>query len=290
MAKGERGGGTARTAEALIDMALKRLDGLDAVVEAKFATIDPSNPVPPPAPHRERSALRGSAWKRKASLQARRLLSGRLSPSERSVASRRMTACLLKSIESYQCAEGSPGSGRFSPYHALNRLALDALTKWSETTRDAAIELAQQCRRAAADGFAVSPNLWDAVNQPEALLIERLIDGGLGQPGDAGCTVFDEVAHAYADAMRNITVKPSQIDSMVTQMDLLSRFCDALSLVHHNDEALARTAGRLIDLAQRLQPGRTPRDDRPAKPAAVASKRPQKPAARKRAAKPDNGN
>ena len=243
MAKGERGGGTARTAEALIDMALKRLDGLDAVVEAKFATIGPSNPVPPPAPHRERSALRGSAWKRKASLQARRLLSGRLSPSERSVASRRMTACLLKSIESYQRAEGSPGSNRFSLYHALNRLALDALTEWSDTaSRDAAIELAQQCRRAAADGFAANPNLWDAVNQPEAMLIERLIDGGLGKPGDAGRAVFDELAHAYAEAMTNITVKPSQIDSMVTQMDLLSRFCDALSLALLQNPELASFA------------------------------------------------
>ena len=295
--KGERSGGAARTAEAMIDLALKRLNGLDAVVEAKFATIGSSNPVPPPAPHRERSALRGSAWKRKASLQARRLLTGRLSPSERSVASRRMTACLLESIDSYQRAEGSLGSGRFSPYHALNRLALAALTEWSDTSSDAAVELAQQCRRAAADGFAASPNLWDAVNQPEALLIERLIDCSLGKPGDAGRAVFDEVAHAYADAMTNITVKPSQIDSMVTQMDLLSRFCDALSLAHQDGEALARTAGRLIDLAQRLQPGRTPRDDRPPKPAAGASKRPRKPVAkkavaptgRKRAARPAKG-
>ena len=282
MAKGEHGGGTARTAEALIDMALKRLDGLDAVVEAKFATTGASDPVLPPAPHGERSALRGSAWKRKASLQARRLLSGRLSPSERNVASRAMTACLLKSIDSYQRAEGSPGSNRFSPYHALNRLALDALTEWSDTaSRAAAIELAQQCRRAAADGFAANPNLWDAVNQPEALLVERLIDGGLGRAGDAGRAVFDEVAHAYADAMRNVTVKPSQIDSMVSQMDLLSRFCDALSLAHQNGEALARTAGHLMDLAQRLQPGRTPRNDRPHRPAASASKRPRKPAAKK---------
>ena len=191
-----------------------------------------------------------------------------------------MTACLRKSIEAYQGAESSPGSNQFSPYHALNRLALDALTAWSSTaSRDAAIELAQQCRRAAAQDFAINPSLWDAVNQPEALLVERLIDGGLGRPGDAGRAVFEELAHAYADAMSNVTVKPSQIDSIVTQMDLLSRFCDALSLTSDEGEALARTASHLIELAQRLQPGRTPRNDRPRGPAARAPKAARKSAA-----------
>ena len=270
--------------EALIDRALQRLDGLDALVEARFATSGSLDLVPVPTPHGERSALRGGIWKRKASLQARRVLSGQLSLSEQDSASHEMTACLLKAIEAYGSAEGSPGSSQFSPYHALNRLALDALTEWSSpANRDAAIELAQQCRRAAAQGFAINPSLWDAVIQPEALLVERLIDGGLGRPGDAGRAVFEEVARAYADAMRNVTVKPSQIDSMVTQMDLLSRCCDALSVALHEDEALARTAGQLIELAQRLQPGRTPRSDRPHRPAAGTPTAPRTAAAKKKA-------
>jgi hypothetical protein len=265
--------GSEQTAEHLIDMALGRLDGLDALVEARYATAGPSGTLPVPAPHAERSALRGSAWKRKASLRARSLLSGRLGPAEHDSVSRDMTDCLLHAIAAYQSAEGSPGSSRFSPYHALNRLALDALTEWrSPASRDAAIELAQQCRLAALRGFAVNPSLWDAVIQPEALLVEQLIRGGLGQPGDAGRAVFEEVARAYADAMSNVTIKPSQIDSMVTQMDLLSRFCDALSVAQFDDEALARTAGHLIELAQRLQPGRTPRNDRPRRAATNAPK------------------
>ena len=275
MAAGPHTKGTPHTAEALIDMALKRLDGLDALVESRIATMGPSDSLLPAAPHGERSALRGSAWKRKASLQARRLLSGRLSATERATASRTMTACLVKSVAAYQSAEGSPGSSHFSPYHALNRLALDALTEWSSpASRDAAIELAQQCRRAAAQEFGVNPSLWDAVIQPDALLVERLLDGGLGRAGDSGRAVFEEVARAYAEAMSNVTIKPSQIDSIVTQMDLLSRICDALSLAQHDDEALARTASHLIELAQRLQPGRTQRNDRPHR---AASKKPKAP-------------
>jgi hypothetical protein len=50
---------------------------------------------------------------------------------------------------------------------------------------------------------------------------------------------------------------------MVSQMELLSRLCDALALVRFGDEALARIASRLVELVQRLQPGRAARDDRP---------------------------
>jgi hypothetical protein len=259
------------TAEALIDMSLKRLDGLDALVETHLPTSVAAL-LAPSAPHRERAALRGSAWKRKASLQARRLLGGHLGETGKDTARREMNACLDNAIAAYLSAEGSPGSSHFSPYHALNRLALDALTDWaSPAYRDAAIELAQQCRRAAAQGFALAPTLWDAITQPEALLVERLIDGGFGRAGDAGRAVFEEVARAYADAMLNISVKPSQVDAMVSQMELLSRLCDALSMLQFDDEALGRMASRLIELGQRLQPGRTPRDDRPPRAAASVS-------------------
>lgn len=268
LAPGRSAAGAPHTAEALIDMALGRLDGLDALVATRVATLPPlagaADAVPPPAPHGERAALRGSALKRKAALQARRLLTQRLGEADKDSASREMTACLERAVAAYRSAEGRPGSSDFSPYHALNRLALDALTDWSgPASRDAAIELAQQCRRAAAQGFSLSPTLWDAITQPEALLVERLLDGSLGRAGDAGRAVLEDIARAYADAMLNVTVKPSQIDAMASQMELVSRLCDALALVQFDDEALARTATRLVELTQRLQPGRTPRDDRP---------------------------
>ncbi len=254
-APGRREKGMLHTAEALIDMALKRLDGLDALVETRFATTGTAD-APPPPTHGDRAALRGSAWKRKASLQALRLLNGRLAPAEHDAAARKMTDCLHRAIDAYGSAEGSPGSNHFSPYHALNRLALDALTDWaSPASRDAAIELARQCRSSAAQRFTATPTLWDAIVQPEALLVERLIEGAIGRSGDAGRAVFEEIARAYADAMLNVTIKPSQLAAMVAQLELLARLCDAMAMVQFDDEALARTATHLLELAQRLQPG-----------------------------------
>ncbi len=271
-----RGGdeGARHTAEDLIDMALKRLDGLDALVATHIPTTLDALPGVP-APHSERAALRGGVWKRKANLQARRLLSGHLGEHAMDAAAREMTACLQKAIAAYQSAEGDPGSSDFSPVHALNRLALDALTEWpSPATRSAAVELAQQSRRAAAQGFAASASVWEAVWQAEALLVERLIDGALGRAGDAGRAVFEEVTRAYADAIANVTTRPSQIDAIAAQMELLSRLCDALSLAQFDDEALARTAARLLELAARVQPGRPPRSDRPAKKSAAPAPAP----------------
>jgi triacylglycerol esterase/lipase EstA (alpha/beta hydrolase family) len=256
----------------LMDVALERLDGLDAVVrsaeqaDAVARLGDAPVPASPsvPAPHRERAALRGSALKHKATYHARRLLAGGLDEAAQDAVRHAMDDCLAGAIAAYQSGEGSPGSDGFSPYHALNRLALDALTDWaSPDNLGAAVELAQQCRRAAEQGFNATPNLWDAVTQPEALLIERVLDGKFSQSGEAGRAVFEEVARAYADAMLNITVKPSQIEAMVSQMELMSRLCDALSVLRFGDEALARTATRLLDLVQRVQPGRASRRDRP---------------------------
>ena len=97
----------------------------------------------------------------------------------------------------------------------------------------------------------------------------RLIDGSFGAAGEAGQVVFDEVARAYADAMSNLTIKPSQIDSVVSQMELLSRFYDAMWLIQR-DAALLRVADRLLELARRLQPGRPQREDRPDRASAAS--------------------
>jgi len=281
-----------RAAEALIDLALERLDGLDALVGAAVkghpddAGVASVNSV--------RSALRGSAWKRKASLQARRLLTGRLTQADADRARDEMMMFLGKAIDAYRSAEGSPGSSHFVPYLSLNRLALDALTEWgSPAIRDAAIALAQQCRQSADLEFSDESGTWGAVTQPESMLVEHLIKGSLGRADDTGRVIFEEIAKAYADATNNITVKPSQIDSIVSQMDLISRFCDALSQGPAGSEAMALTADRLTELARRILPGRTPRSDRPRRapaaapaPAAVKApaKSPARAAAKKRAA------
>jgi hypothetical protein len=256
-------------AEALIDLALKRLDGLDALVANSESTPVKGQvqAAALPAVHRERSALRGSAWQRKASLQARLLLSGHLGAADGEPARQataHMQASLQHSIAAYHAGEGQPGSASFSPCLALYRLALDSLTVWElANLQDAAIELAQQCRRSAEQSFTLDSNPFDALLQPEALLVERLLDGKLGLPGDAGRRWLEELARAYAEALNNVNVRPSQLEAIVARIELLSRFQDALSLTQSADSEQARTAARLADLAAGLLPGRLLRSDRP---------------------------
>ena len=240
--------GERRAEPALIDSALKRLDRLDELVGGQTP---------------ERGALRGSALNRLASLHARRLLAGGLADEPRAAALRDLRKALADSARAYGQAEGRPGA-EFSPYQALNRLALEALGPPADTT--AAIALARHCRSVAAQNFERQADLWEAIMQAEAILVEHLLDGSLGAAGEAGQAAFDAVARAYAETLSSISLKPGQLDSVLTQLELLSRFADALSLADDpagSGQALRRSADRLLGLAQCLQPGRALRSDRP---------------------------
>jgi CHAT domain-containing protein len=261
-------------ADAWIDLALQRLDGLDALVSAQVQTAPDA--VPAWVPNSPRSAARGGAWKRKASLQARALLRAAAPPRPDPAAIDRaraaMDAALVRSIEAYRIAEGQPGSAHFSPALALNRLALDALTPWPEpAARDAAIALARECAARADSGPDSPSTVWDRLMRPQALLAERLLDGSLGRDDDTGQALFDSLVQAFADALAHVTIKPQQIDSMASHQELLSRFFDAHSVSQHGDVASRLTGTRLLALAQRLQPGRPARSDRPGAPLAPRS-------------------
>jgi hypothetical protein len=80
----------------------------------------------------------------------------------------------------------------------------------------------------------------------------------------------------FAQALANVVVKPSQLDSLVSQLELLSRFCDALA-VADGDARFYRMASRLLGLQQRLHPGRRPRADRPAPPPEPVTRRKARP-------------
>ncbi len=252
-AKSEKG------AQALVRLAITRLKKLDEIVggQADTEAARTSALINP-----ERSALLGSAFKRQASLYARKLLKADLQEEEKSELGNEMEKALKSSIEAYRSAEGTTEDGRLNPYLALNRLALDALTPWdTEARKDAAIALAQQCKQAAEQAYARSRDIWDAVMQPEAVLVERLLDDSFAKTGEAGQAAFDAVVDAYAEALRNIAIKPSELDSVVSQMELLSTFYGAKHVATH-EAALKRTAGRLVELVRRLQPSRARRDDR----------------------------
>jgi hypothetical protein len=245
--------------EAMIDGALARLRGIDALVSAKGEDGAARGAIV----NAERSALRGSALKRKASLHAQRLLRPGATPAVITAAGKAMSDALLASVDAYREGEGAPGGAGFRPYNALNRLAIQALVPPADLgERDAAIALAGQCRQVAARAYAESTNIWDAVMSSDALLVERMLDGSFAKAGDPGKAAFDEIAQAYADTLSNITIKPKDFDSVISQMCLLSTFCDAM-FVAQRDGDLHRMAGRLIELAERVRPGGCKRDDRP---------------------------
>ncbi|HOL36275.1 MAG TPA: CHAT domain-containing protein [Rubrivivax sp.] len=266
---GEGGATASRSAESpleLIELALTRLDRLEGMVGAGCAAqaVAPLNV--------ERSALRGSAFKRKAGVHARQALRAAEPSALVRGAVQAMREALAASARAYAAAAGSPGAARFDPYLALNRLALEASNADAvETTAasdSAALELARQCRQRAQDDFARQPDAWNATMPADALLVAHLLDGRLGRDDEAGHAAFDAVQRAYDEALRCYPLTPVQIDSLVTQLELLSRFFDA----RHLDGGLAAhrlVADRLLELVQRIDPGRAPRGDRPADGTAV---------------------
>ena len=272
----------------MIERAVSRLNQLDLLVSNEAQGEAASAIV-----NAERCALRGSAFKRKASMHAKALLAAYRDRSEKAeraeakIASERpkMQEALADAVKAYRQGEGIVGDARFKPYNALNRLALDALTPWPEIEDErkaavaAAVAFARQCRQAAAQAFASSLTFWDAVMQPEAVLVERLLDRSLAEPGDAGKAALNEVVQAYSEALSNLTATPTELDSVVSQMNLIATFCDAL-YVADGHAAWQRVANGLLDLVQRIQPGIRPPDHRlPGKPAASTTETRAVPAA-----------
>jgi hypothetical protein len=62
------------------------------------------------------------------------------------------------------------------------------------------------------------------------------------------------VSLAYWQSLTNVTIKPSELDSIISQMQLLARFYRALAVADGEGTKL-RIAERLLNLIQRIQPG-----------------------------------
>ncbi len=267
-ASGDATAPAAPAGQALIELAITRLRTLDRLVAADGGAL--RNP--------ERSALLGGAYKRLASVHARAVLLAK-DAGRGEAANTAMRDALQQSIAAYGRDEGHPGTGHFDGYLALNRLALQALLAGAESHEGAegsatadpapAIELARQCRREAQARYQQDADPWSAVLQSEAALVEAMLDGSLGRADEGGQAAFDALAASYESTLVNLTLRPGQLDSVVTQMQLLSRFGDALWR-GGGGAALYRLASRLIELEQRIRPAAAARTDRPAPPPAVA--------------------
>jgi hypothetical protein len=170
---------------------------------------------------------------------------------------------LEASVAAYSAGEGSPDAG-FSIYHSLNRLALQALTGLDAQELVAAVDLARYAAKAAEQTFDQrTDDPWPAVMQAEAVLVEKLLNGTLCDADETGDVAFAVVLRAYEETLADITLKPSQLDSVIAQMEMLSRFLDALALGPAKQAALRRRcADRLLELVQCLRPGRPSRNDR----------------------------
>lgn len=266
--------------EGMVRRALERLQQLDALVSAADAPTAPLNA--------ERCALQGGVWKRLASVHARQVLARGARPEAQRAAGQAMRDALAEAVKAYGRAEGVPGQPRFEPWLALNRLALDALTPWAnDGERDGALALNQQCAKAAGESFRRDAGFFNAIMQPEAALVGLRLDGTLGKAGEAGAALFEQLAASYCEALSNIAFKPKDLDSVLAQMCLMSRFHDALAVVQHAEAPRRaaehrRMADRLIALAEMLQPGSCRRDDRPSEaPPKAAAKAASKAAAPK---------
>ncbi|MBN8452911.1 CHAT domain-containing protein [Accumulibacter sp.] len=255
--------GEASADPGLIERALARLADLDQVVAA--AGRQPDGAVPATVGG-ERSALRGGAAKRLGSLHATRLLAAWNggAAQQRAVdgdAAAAMDRALLDSARFYAAGEGSPGERSFRAYNALNRLALQALLP-DDGQRAAAIALAGHCRQGVGGGSASGAGVWDALITADALLVERLLDQQLLQAGEAGERAYEEVARAYAETLASLALRPRDLDSIVSQIGMLSRFCDARR-VTSGETGWQLAADRLVALIEQVWPGAGERVDRP---------------------------
>lgn len=209
--------------EALIDQALERLLRLQRLIErgSDNALRAPSAVL----------SSAGGIAKRKASLCANQVLAvGTKSAADRPPALAAMDAALAQSVALYSQAEGRPGEPDFSSYNALNRLGMEALLNIDGHSDPESIALARSCRQAAGEAYRHRGSFWDAIMDAESLLVEHLLDRSLHEDGSAGQAAVDELLRAYRETLSNLTVKPSEFDSVLTQLRLLATFCRVRSL------------------------------------------------------------
>lgn len=245
---------------ALLVSAITRLEGLDRAILPAPGTADA--PVPRSV---ESASLFGSTYKRLAGHYARALQEPASAAGAPGVTREDLRRALERSAAQYRAAAAGPEP---APYPVLNQLALEALLASGMPDAPAAgVAAARAAGLAARASFERSRSVWDAVMQPEALLVEHLLDGTLAQDGATGEALLEDIAAAYEAVLGRVVITPSELDSVLTQFELLASCCAALA-GGLSGEAAARTGvlgTRLQALAQRLRggaPARAPRRTR----------------------------
>jgi len=190
----------------------------------------------------ERAALLGSAWKRKAAVQARHYLSGKRAELEG------MKTSLARSAQAYRAMASELGAKELRPYQTLNWLFLWSLTA-DAAQRRMYLPHVQRCAAAANAAFADDPDAWNSTMVADAALVTALLDGSLDSAGDVALA---NLISCYDDALTSALVSPKQRDSVIAQIELMALFHRALE--KSRGETAATTVGaRLEALTERLR-------------------------------------
>jgi hypothetical protein len=194
----------------------------------------------------ERSALLGSAYKRKAAVHAQAYLgkSGKLADFQA------MRQALARSTASYEAMASKLEDKIIRPYPTLNWLFLWSLTAHPQERR-AYLAHVQRCAAAANAAFADDPEAYNSTMVPDAALLTALLNDSLIDAAQDSRATLDALVAAYEDALETSLVTPKERDTVVKQIRKMALFHRAYE--KHNKVPPAQSVGARIEmLANRL--------------------------------------
>lgn len=200
----------------------------------------------------ERSALLGSAYKRKAAVHAMAYLEpkGRLSDFEA------MRRALQKSSAKYKTMASKLEDEIIRPYPTLNWLFLWSLTAQPQERR-AYLAHVQRCAEAANAAFADDPEAYNSTMVPDAQLLTALLNDSLVDAAEDSTATLDALVNAYEEALATSFVTPKERDTVVKQIRKMALFHRAYE--KRDKVPPARSVGARIEtLANRLDLVRPP--------------------------------
>jgi hypothetical protein len=203
----------------------------------------------------ERSALLGSAYKRKAAVHAGAYLAagGRLGDFEA------MRDALDRSSASYFAMASKLEDKLIRPYQTLNWLFLWSLTA-NPRERVAYLAHVQRCAAAANAAFADDPEAYNSTMVPDAALLTALLNDSLMAASKDSDTTLDSLVASYEDALETAVVTPKERDTVVKQIRKMALFHRAYE--KHKRVPVDNSVGARIEvLANRLSALSPPDDE-----------------------------
>jgi len=203
----------------------------------------------------ERSALLGSAYKRKAAVHASAYLKSTGKPSD----FESMREALERSTASYHAMASALEDKVIRPYPTLNWLFLWSLTA-KPRERFSYLAHVQRCAAAANAAFSDEPEAYNSTMVPDAALLTALLNDSLTTASKESDATLDALVSAYEDALETSLVTPKERDTVVKQIRKMALFHKAHE--KHSRIPQERSVGARIDvLASRLTVVMLPDDE-----------------------------